>query len=503
MEPHASLCNVPILHDNETLYSWCAMSHALNAGTNAVATSIALFGSPSAALLHDFPSHLNILVSRFGCALPDARHLALRHTLVGYFLPLHARPASEEFLSTVCAGALPSIKMRLGITASRVGGYHPLKSCRECIRSDQEDNGVAYWRIEHQWPSAMVCLNHQRPLTMAWDPITPVHRREWAMPGNCPTASLIEVPVLGDIQLARLLQLAQFSQCLALSDPAAFEPRSLAQTYQARLRTLGLATVRGNLKLKRLLEVARGRYGGIDAVPGFESLRAIGPDWPGLVGTLSRRAPRPGHPLKHLLMIAMLFDSWEEFLTAYSTASDRDRGPPNVATPQRDVSVEENLYQLVVNEHCSITEAASRLHICTTTGTQIARRLGIAFTPRPKRIHHNRLQDIRRLLLCGMPVAVVAARTFVSVGSVNRILAADEHLAEVRRVRIFLAKRKDARKNFCDWMRTFPGLQVNQLRKIPGNPYMWLYRHDRQWLQQSIPSLWTLPMPTTGETAAS
>jgi len=322
MQRQATLASIPVLNDDETLYSWCAMAHALNPGRSVLATSVALFGSPNAGRLHDFPSHLSALASRFQGVLPDSRRLALRHTLVGFFLPLQTPSTAGAILSELCAGAMPSIKMRLGITASRIGSYHPLKSCDSCIQSDRARTGVAYWHIEHQWPSVAVCSKHELPLVMTWHPITPVHRREWLLPGNTDVTSLIEMPVLDDGQLVRLLQLAEFSTHMALSEPAAFDCTRLARTYQERLRTLGLASVRGNLRLKLLLEVVRSRYRGIDAVPGFEPLQAISPDWPGLVGALSRRVPRSGHPLKHLLMIAMLFDSWPEFLAAYSVTAN-------------------------------------------------------------------------------------------------------------------------------------------------------------------------------------
>jgi hypothetical protein len=360
------------------------------------------------------------------------------------------------------------------------------------MQDDCNRSGIAYWHTEHQWPSAMVCVTHERPLVITWDPITPVHRREWLMPGHCPKAALIETPILDDSQIGRLLQLAEFSKCLACSEPGAFDPLQLARTYQARLRNLGLASARGNLKLKQLLDVARGRYSGIESVPGFESLQAIGPDWPGLVATLSRRAPKPGHPLKHLLMIAMLFESWEEFLEAYSNAASHDESPPSVGLSQHNEdSKEEMLYRLVANEGRSIRQAAFCLHISTTTGAQMARRLGIAFTPRPKQMTPERVRRIKRLLRTGASTRNVATQSSVSVGSINRLLAADEHLREVHKMKLYLAKRREARKAFCCWTRTFPGHQVNELRKMPGNPYTWLYRHDRNWLREQIPSLWT------------
>lgn len=88
--------------------------------------------------------------------------------------------------------------MRLGITASRVGGHHPLKACSECVRLDLDAGGFAYWHIEHQYPSTTACARHTRPLFIAWDSVTPVHRRGWSLPTGGLPWERIEIPVRDD-----------------------------------------------------------------------------------------------------------------------------------------------------------------------------------------------------------------------------------------------------------------------------------------------------------------
>jgi hypothetical protein len=80
--------------------------------------------------------------------------LAIKHTLLGYFLPFCDAGVAETHLARVSAGSVPDIKMRLGIPASGIGGYHPLRCCKECIEADLRDIGRPTWRICHQAPSA-------------------------------------------------------------------------------------------------------------------------------------------------------------------------------------------------------------------------------------------------------------------------------------------------------------------------------------------------------------
>lgn len=73
---------------SETLYSWCGRVHRWNGNANALNTSRALFGTPYAALLHDFPARLDQLNQRTFRLLGLSASIALEHTLLGYFLAI-------------------------------------------------------------------------------------------------------------------------------------------------------------------------------------------------------------------------------------------------------------------------------------------------------------------------------------------------------------------------------------------------------------------------------
>jgi hypothetical protein len=202
------LLNVPQLLADQTLYSWCGQVHDWNGGASATETSRALFGRPYAALCHDFPAHLDHLASvAFDDSL-DVLELALQHTMLGYFLVTAPARLTQRILEAVSRSALSSIKMTLGIAASRVGGHHPLKACADCIADDLEDRGTAYWRLVHQLPSVLICPRHARPLFVAWDPVTPVHRRHWLHPADSSKWTRIEFRLSTDEQLRLTMALA-------------------------------------------------------------------------------------------------------------------------------------------------------------------------------------------------------------------------------------------------------------------------------------------------------
>lgn len=480
-----TLC-LPLLGAKQTLYSWCAQLDAWNNLGSARATSFFLFHAPATALCHDFPGNLDTLVARYPEVFLDAEEIALRHTLLGYFLALHPRDRALDLLSCVRTGTLPSLKMRLGITASRVGGNHPLKGCDECIASELDRTGFASWNVEHQLPSAMMCLTHGRPLFLAHDPVSPVHRRAWLLPtsSNWMRRDLIS---LSKNQQEELLRLSEYSSKLAAQPVGRFDPQRLAVSYQAGLRSKGLCTPGGSLRLKPLLRFAAERYAGLAVLPGFESLNSLTETWPGLLGTVSRSSARGAHPLKHLLVIALAYETWSEFENAYDHP---ELPPPASASPSNNEAFARNLRTLVEEEHVAITVAARMLGQSPTKALVTARRESIAFSTRPKKLRGPLLTSLRAQLRAGKSVAAASESSGVSNVTVSRLLAGDPELHRAWTDIRFEHCLSEARVAFRNEIRSCRGgKSVKTIRSKPGSKYWWLYAHDRSWLARETSSL--------------
>lgn len=477
---------LPLLLADQTLYSWCARMHQLNCSTSAQKTSIRLFGAPYAALCHDFPAHLRTLMQETRDYLGSPRDLALRHTLLGYFLPSIDGNDAEEIISSITAGSIPSLKMRLGITASRVGGYHPLKLCRDCASEEQKRLGYAYWHVDHQFPSSFVCCKHARPLVFLLDNVTPVHRRYWLTPTDTKDCKLAEVRVPSDTALATLFRLARDSMKLAALPPGGLSTARAASGYQRLLREQSLATCHGNLRIGRIVSLVRERYRGLETLPGMAPLGSIGDDWPGLAASLSRRRPRHGHPLKHLLLVGAITDSWEEFIEACESScvigASHQPGKTKVRKEQETTRFE----QLVVQEKMSISGASKAIGVSTTTGVQWAKRLGIPYVSRTKSVTLKIVGEVQRQLARGEQVGNIAASTGVSTSVVNRVLGANDRLKVVRSRSTISNRGKIARTSFAGLCRKHQDLPLSELRKLPGNGYAWLYRNDRPWLSETM-----------------
>jgi transposase len=263
--------------------------------------------------------------------------------------------------------------------------------------------------------------------------------------------------------------------------PAALEPEQLTRGYQRTLQAAGLATKNGNLRIARLVSLVKERYRGVEELPGLSPLKAMDDQWPGLAASLSRRISRPGHPLKHLLLIGAISDSWDQFIEACAPPTT----PLVSTTPALEVDSASRLVrfkELITVHGKSVRAASHALGVTTTTGTQWARKLKIAYTSRGKPLPETTGAKIRRMLENGDSISSIASSAGVSMTTVYRMVESDPATSEKRATKAFSNQQALARRNFATICRTQSDRTLRQIRSNPGNSYMWLYRNDHQWL---------------------
>ena len=483
-----TITNLPILQEDETLYSWAGAVHLSNPAPDVRETSRRLYGTPFAALLHDFPSHLGSLVGSLGGYLKSPRELALRHSLLGYFLPARPIQFATQILHATESGAVSSLKFRLGIAASRVGGHHPLKGCQKCFERQIKSQGRAYWIIDHQLPSVLCCVEHNETLQVAWDPITPVHRRGWLLPFYGLAREWHAYPPVSEIQFQRLKRLAEFSVLWAKQRPSSFDASRLSCVYRSALREHDLMTPGGSLRLAEIVRLVRQHYSGLEGFAELRAIRSSEASWSTLVGAASRRAPRPCHPLKHLLLISALFPSWLDLMTAYETTliPTTEAVSKLVSLPVAPTS-QQTFAELVKNQGLSISAAGRSAGITATTAVRWAKVLGLTFTPRAKTYTQDRLDAARAMLRRGETKVQVTAALNFSQGAVNRLISSEPDLAAAWRAAQHELARRATREKFSTILAQMRGRPLKEIRAVPGCGYSWLYRHDRLWLKENLP----------------
>ena len=482
--------NLPLLLPDETLYSWRGHVHIWNSNASVIQTSKQLFNNRYAALLHDFPSFLGTLIEKTGDMFDSSNELALKSTLLGYFLAFQKTDLSHKILETIHHNNYPSLKYKLGLIASGIGANHPLKHCHQCLSEDIARFGRGYWHLSQQFPSTFVCLKHKQPLNILRIKSSPVHLRSWLLPETVQETEKLRLT--HDQHIDRLMDLAHVSSAVAQQPPGTFDGQILAWLYQGQLKKKSLLTERGSLRIKQINALVAEYYIGLDQLPEFQILNSLKLETGGFIGSIARKKPKRGHPFKHLLFINFLFNHPEEFLTAYQKATNESPNwvkPAPLAKPKpKDPRINE-LLTLVRAQGNSLTQAAKLLGISVTTATQWAKKHGLAYTPRTKTLNPELLEKVTAEIKNGTPKAVIVETTRISLVSLNRLLFADKKLNEAWKNARFRNKQKNYRLSWIGLIESRPGVPAKHLRNIPGNGYTWLHRHDREWLSQHLPGL--------------
>jgi hypothetical protein len=476
------LRNLPALLPDQSLYGWCAMAHAWSGLGSVLETSEILFGNRYAALCHDFPTSLGHLDSATNHVLGDVALLASGRTLLGYFLPFLSPGAAEPILSRVIARSYPSLKMQLGITASRVGGNHPLKACRQCAAEDEAIYGVAYWHISHQPPSVALCPRHACGLWTSTDSRSPVHLRKWLLPfskGTCRSRFAARCAARSKF----VLRLSDFSNRVMKCAPGNFDPEILARSYRSVLVSEGLATESGNLRLERISKRISDRFQALKGITEFRVL-ASATSTVGLIGSLARATPKAGHPLKHLILIASLFDSWDAFRACYDENREPIQQSPVTEPEEKFDGRRVEFEALARSGSISVSKAARQVGVTPVTGTVWARQVGIDFAARTKSLSEKRTRSAISLLKSGATIAKVSSTCAISESSLRRIVRSQPALEQDRKQRILEARTLRARNAFTRCAKKLPGAPIKVIRAQPGSCYSWLHRHDATWLHQ-------------------
>ncbi len=172
---------LPAILHNETYYSWCATTHVMSCDRSAASTGMALLGTAHAARQHDLPARISALPLLHGKSPIELVTALRKHTIAGYYLPFLC--ADKQMLVGVAISSNTSTHWRRhvsGVSRSRPTD-HPLKWCQHCKDSDIATVGRAYWHVDWQYPTNLICAAHDMPLS-----IVPGSSKRWLLPHQLP-----------------------------------------------------------------------------------------------------------------------------------------------------------------------------------------------------------------------------------------------------------------------------------------------------------------------------
>ncbi|MFZ2987018.1 TnsD family Tn7-like transposition protein [Ideonella sp.] len=484
---------VPWLPD-ETLFSWCSRYHQLAGNGLASATCMQLFGRRRHGAAHDLPSELDEFVSRSLGSLGDMEALIRDRTLLPFYLPFRGERLCGQAEQSMRAGGIGSLKYRLGLLTSGLGAAHPLKACSRCMLEDRQAFGVAHWRRTHQWPTAWICQKHDEPLLVSPIKLEQRGRFQFALPDAAALVPwLMEGDGTSEQTMARWRKLGTFGDVLCRALPGQFAKESaIASAGGDALDRSGWMLASGRVAWRQFEDELAAYAVDMARLPPF----AMQLDQHAIRVQLGRliAGRSVGQPLRSLVMLGFLFESFEAFQEAYDFAESSIPAEPGLIAPGRSTDQKQSAGH---RRHDGAEHAVLELISGAVSATALARRTGVDpstiaawaakagwETPRrPKILDEARRSLAIELLATGAAKATVASAVGISEVSVTRILRCVAGLQERWHEIRFKAARTKARTAWLEVMGALGALGVSAVRRAEPGAYAWLHRNDREWLR--------------------
>lgn len=457
MVPGTPLRIVPSVFEDELISSYWRRLVDLNCGQAFRNITRWLFAAPWRSPAHSLPGYIDAFTQEIGrlAGIPDAGRWLHAHT----HFPLYAAGLSPErqaqlrdrMLYARAGPIAPCIALLSAETFRRT-----IAVCPQCRGVDVQRAGVAYWRRVHNAPAVLYCLLHECRLERI-----------------CSTDGCIVKPSceLNSRATARkvdnALRLAHSASGLLGLSQAELEIYSRALRQRAAQACGYGAGAR--VRYARLAELVCERYSGGFELPEIDSLVSHPHRADQWLQALFRPRARV-----HPTLVMLLLGALDETVSAVrATAIETVTRKPLDRADCLDV----------LRSSQTLTHAAQQLGVSVTTVAVAARRHGIAFSSRPSRLTPQRRTEICRRLARGDGIESIAAHANVGAQSVYRVLAAEPSTRAAREDALRARLRRQYRNRWQRLCSRYPTLSHTQLRRQAPGAWVWLYRHDRDWLK--------------------
>jgi predicted transcriptional regulator len=470
----------PLLQNNETLYSWITRWALLSGYPSGRSAIKCLFGNDNMQLTSSFPSNLP-QIQGFSDQAP--KQLINKHTILPFFKAFLDEDVYKNAVLAMLSGRTDHLYSRLSLLANRLPMFQAMRYCPICTQHDYLTFGHTYWHVSHQLPAITVCTKHSVNLIGV-----EIARRELVLP-----PSPEDIGVIEDVTSAKEFKFCELLRQVLEVGSRNLTPEKLNSCYIKALCEIDLASANGSIRMDKLRSEIR-QYWQDGHSGDFAKLLELV-----FSGNGSFIYPAPlfyqktshHHPVKHLLLIGLLFESWEGFLIAFHNKSQWGDVTPEHSTyviePKYSVeSIREKNIIEYLRASYSMRSIAKRFNATLTTVKKIAFLNNISVESRAQKIFANERNSIIRLAEKGLAASSIADKFNCSTAAVEQIITQTKGLVEKRKLVRFNNKREKHRNKIreakkCNVRRT------DIQRKVRAS-YTWLFRNDKDWLYLNLPN---------------
>ncbi|PRS29060.1 transposase [Bacillus sp. RJGP41] len=487
----------PTPYPDELLYSVLARYHVWSGNTSPKMTTEELFGKRTVRSVWDLPANLNVLLNQMG-SYWNADQLIYNHTMYPYYatflLPKQAKQVKKSMLDTDGS----TIHTRIGVVASNVKIKTNLWVCSDCIKDDMDIFGETYWRRVHQAPGVFVCPNHKKILEETTVSVKAQNQHEFIVATPDVERTKVSLDGLNKEEFQILTEVAKETVSLLNNTRLQANDNTIRSKYLELLKQKGFASVNGMVKRDRLYQ----NFGVKFSDRSLELLQSPvmfeESDWLTMIFQKHRKS---FHPIRHLLVM-MFLETDLDHLFGKNKYLPFGKGPwlcLNVACPKHHKSVVKDLTVTICYDtrkpvgtfRCDCGFVFSRRgpdknkNDCYRIGT--IKEYGHIWKAKLTKLVNegNSLTDISR--------EMQSDRATIKKYAAELELKVPWKPPKVQKESInepledFEAQLNQRKNKWLDLQAKYPEKFKTELRKMAPDVYAFLYRNDREWLNDFSP----------------
>ena len=495
----------PVPYEDEVLYSVLARYHVRSGNISYKATMRDLFGSTSVTAVMDLPSNIHNLVNNMPLnSRYTEEYLIKNHTLFPFYSAFLPPERAEQVFQSMKGENGGSIYSRTGIMASSIVLNQYFKFCPTCTEEDKLQYGELYWHGVHQIPGVLVCPKHYVPLYNSLVPVRGYNKYQYkaASEENCLKPD-IDVMYAADV-FEKLVRLAEDAQVLLNND---FDKRNIEwykEQYLAKMMKMGFATVNGKVYRKRLIKEFINYYGEefLDMV---QSSVDVDNDSNWLMDMI-RKKNKTAHPIRHLLLSQFLGISLQDLFNKKMEYKPFGDGPWPCLNAASDHYLKPVVSDLKVaystDSKCPVgTFSCTCGFVYTRSGPDESedaryrfgriKKFGQVWEEKLKELVDRKLSLRETARLLGVdPITVKKYAKKLGLTTYWEKRSEADVVYDYEKSSYSSMKLDDKdyyRKRWNELRKQYPEMGKTQLRQVDKALFAWLYRNDREWLNQNSP----------------
>lgn len=153
--------NFPVPYSNELIYSTIARAGVYQGIVSPKQLLDEVYGNRKVIATLDLPSHLGVIAKHLSqTGRYPVHQLIYQHTLFPLYAPFVGKERRDEAIRLMEYKAQGAVHLMLGVAASRVKSDNRFRYCPDCVATQLNKYGQAFWQRDWYLPALPYCPKH-------------------------------------------------------------------------------------------------------------------------------------------------------------------------------------------------------------------------------------------------------------------------------------------------------------------------------------------------------